>query len=545
MHRSLRWGLCLAALAVGCGDDIAPSTDGSGTAGSSSTTPAEGQTTAAVDETGDPDDGNDTTGEPAEPPVFASGIRLTRVTANQGVQVELVGEAGEVDPEQYNTRLIPGRRTLLRAFWSLHADFEPRMLVGRLVADYPDGTQLVQDFPLMVTGDSGDGGASFQWLLEPDQVVPGILYRVKIIEADPELASGELSDPPPILPLEGRGQLGLYETSLLMEVVLVPLQHEFEGETCTPQIEQEDIDAMANELEQLNPLQEATLTVGDPLPYTDPIGTSGTGFGPVLSALAQRRAEDNPEPWVYYYGLVDPCDGYPPGLLGQAIGIPPIPPTPELAQQRISTGRWSGSGAAAAETFVHEVGHTQGRYHVLCSGGEAGADQAYPHPNGRIGVWGFGIHDFMLRSPTAGRDYMTYCSNEWVSDYAWEQTLGVIEILTSWSEGALPPGEGDGLLMGALYADGTEDWWTAPGGLPTELHTHDAAILVDRGATTESSPAWIYTRPDSDTVQVVAPRPAALGSARALHLVHPDRVGPSPIELTTINDIVAARTAED
>ena len=30
----------------------------------------------------------------------------------------------------------------------------------------------------------------------------------------------------------------------------------------------------------------------------------------------------------------------------------------------------------AESTFVHEIGHTQGRYHVLCSGGEAGADAA-------------------------------------------------------------------------------------------------------------------------------------------------------------------------
>src|SRR5690606_9595568 len=236
-----------------------------------------------------------------------------------------------------------------------------------------------------------------------------------------------------------------------------------DGGECMPTIADEDVQAMREQLEQNNPVQEAIFTVGDPMPYTDPIGTSGTGFGPVLSALAERRAADDPAPNVYYYGLVDPCDGYPPGLLGQAIGIPPEP-TMELAQQRIATGRWSGSGAAAAETFVHEIGHTQGRRHVLCSGGEAGTDPAYPHPQGRIGVWGFGIHDFTLRSPTGSRDYMTYCSNEWVSDYGWEQTLDIIEILTSWDAMDRPartPGEG--LLMGALYPDGREDWWTAPG----------------------------------------------------------------------------------
>ena len=50
--------------------------------------------------------------------------------------------------------------------------------------DYPDGTQLVQDFPLMVEGESSDGGSTFQWLLEPDQVVAGMRFRAKLIERE-------------------------------------------------------------------------------------------------------------------------------------------------------------------------------------------------------------------------------------------------------------------------------------------------------------------------------------------------------------------------
>ena len=539
-------GLC-GGLLGGCGDDGAtvPIGDTGTSTGSETTAPG---TTAAVDDTGPAtsSSGSDSSGTtaalpPEEPLPFASGIRLDRLTANQGVQVDLVEDGVELSPADDDARLVSGRITLLRAFWSLHAGFTPRELIGRLVADYPDGTQLVQDFPLWVEGDSSDGGASFQWLLQPDQVVPGIQYRVRLLDPDPDLASGEISDPPPILPLAGRGTLEVYDAPLQLQVVLIPVLHQLDGGECMPTIADEDVQAMREQLEQNNPVQEAIFTVGDPMPYTDPIGTSGTGFGPVLSALAERRAADDPAPNVYYYGLVDPCDGYPPGLLGQAIGIPPEP-TMELAQQRIATGRWSGSGAAAAETFVHEIGHTQGRRHVLCSGGEAGTDPAYPHPQGRIGVWGFGIHDFTLRSPTGSRDYMTYCSNEWVSDYGWEQTLDIIEILTSWDAMDRPartPGEG--LLMGALYPDGREDWWTAPGGLPPSLATPGAAVEVTHEGVVDVLPAWIYERPDGNTVQVIAPRPAALPHASALHLRHPDRVVPAPVEPTTIRDHFAAR----
>jgi hypothetical protein len=548
----MRGGLVAAAACVGlcaaCGDDLPSAGDGSGSSSSGQATTAASSTTAVLDGTGTTTGAASTESSsaaastgPEEPPLqFASGIRLDRLTANQGVQVELVQDGLELGPRDQTARLVSGRTLLLRAFWSLHADFTPRELVGRLEAEYPDGTMLVQDFPLLVEGDSNDGGPSFQWLLPPEQVVPGIEYRVRLLDPDPALATGEVSDPPPILPLSDRGTLAVHDAPLQMRVELVPVLHQFEDQECVPTVTDADVQAMRQQLEQNNPVQEAILTVGEPMPYTDPIGGSGTGFEPVLSALAQRRAEDDPPPNLYYYGLLDPCDGYPPGLLGQAIGIPPMP-TMELAQQRIATGRWSGSGAAAAETFVHEIGHTQGRYHVLCSGGEAGADPAYPHPQGRIGVWGFGIYDFQLRSPTGSRDYMTYCSNEWVSDYGWEQTLDVIEVLTSWdAAGPGPVGPtGTGVLMGALYSDGREDWWTAPGGLPPALATPGAALRVsDEHGEATLLPAWIYERPDGDTLQVIAPRPEALPRARALELVRPDRLVPSSIELTAVRELV-------
>lgn len=554
MRRGLSILAACAALTSACGDDSPTgSGEGSGTSSSSSgaATSTGPGTTVAVDDTGtsttaaSTDDGPVDSSTAAEIPLeLASGIRLDRLTANQGVQVELVRDGVEVSPNDQTARLVSGRRLLLRAFWSLHADFTPRELVGRLEADYPDGTTLVQDFPLLVEGESNDGGTSFQWLLEPEQVVPGIEYRVRLLDPDPALATGEVSDPPPILPLAGRGTLAVHDAPLELRVELIPVLHQFEGDECVPTILDEDVQAMREALEQNNPVQQAIFTVGDPMPYVDPIGTSGTGFGPVLSALAQRRAADDPPPNVYYYGLLDPCDGYPPGLLGQAIGIPSAP-TMELSQQRIATGRWSGSGAAAAETFVHEIGHTQGRYHVQCSGGEAGPDLAYPHPQGRIGVWGFGIHDFQLRSPTGSRDYMTYCSNEWVSDYGWEQTLDVIEVLTSWDGAGAPQGtdsgapQGAGVLMGALYPDGTEEWWTAPGGLPPGLATPGAALRTTSEQGDEHVlPAMIYERPDGDTIQVIAPRPEALSSARTLELVRPDRLVPSAIDPAAVRERV-------
>lgn len=477
-------------LLLACGDDVSSATSSddsggatSGTTGSTDASTSEASTsstTQAADDSSGSADESSTSGEAGAPLEFAKDIRLDRLTVNQATQVTVVDGGVEVPGAEYNTRVISGRRTLVRGFWSLHANFEPREIVGRLTIEYPDGTQVEQDFEQFVDGESSDGAgaSSFQWLLEPEEVVPGMTFRARLLEPAGTEAPGELSDPPPIAPLAGPGTLELYDVPLQIRVVLVPVQHEFEGCTQAPDITDEDITAMRQELEQNNPVQQALFEVREPMVYTETIGNA-PGFSPLLQALAQARAEDDPDPSVYYYGLVDPCDGYPPGLLGQAIAIAG-PPTQNNGQERVSTGRWNGSGAAAAETFVHEVGHTQGRRHVRCSGGEAGIDAAYPHAGGRIGVWGFGIYDFELRSPSGGRDYMTYCSNEWVSDYSWEFTLEVIETLTGFDlEGTTPTD--DVVLAGLIHEDGSAGWWTQRGHVDPDLALGTARFETPRG----------------------------------------------------------------
>jgi len=531
-------GLVMATLALAAcpsDDDVDVADAGDGAADSTSSNGA-GSTDSDDDDDDDDDTPSDDDDDAVDPLPFARDIRLTRLTANQGVQVSLVENGIEIPGEEYNTKVIAGRRTLIRGLWSLHADFEPRELIGRLIVDYPDGSQMVQEFPVMVTGESGDGGASFQWLLEPDEVVPGMRFRARVLESDPDYDGGVVSDPPPIAPLAGRGTLEVYDVPLQMRILLVPVQHELdvEGEQCvqTPEPTEEDVDIMRQQLEQTNPIQRAFLELGEPLVYTDPIGTAGEAFVGVLAALAQYREEVEPADNVYIYGLLDPCDGFPPGLLGQAIGIPGEA-TPELAPQRISTGRWLGSGLPTSETFVHEVGHSQGRRHVFCSGGEAGIDAAYPHSGGRIGVWGFGIYDFELRSPTGARDYMTYCSNEWVSDYSWEQTLEVIETLTSWDVQG-PEAEREPLLMGIVLPDGRAHWWTTDGALDSTLlpSPHQMTLTIDGHDVTVD--ATTQPLPDGTATTVVAPLPHGWVRATSMRVVGPEvAVAVSPSAIAT------------
>ncbi len=512
--------VCLFSV-IACGDDPVATTDTNAASTTSETTTAE---TAAPTTTAEPPTTSDTpttasTGEVVEPPAIARGIRLTRVTATQGVQTEIVRDGLELPPEDYTVPLISRRKTVLRADWSLHADFVPRELLARLTVYTPEGETHVDEYKALVEGPSNDGdfARTFRWQLPADLVRPGMEYRIETFEADPDAASGEVSDPPPILPLAGRGTLVVEDNPMVIKVELIPVKHVFDGMTCMPTITDDDLLAMKNWLEQHNAVERADVTVAEPMEYTESIGKSEEGFVPVLTALGILRAKLDPPANVYWYGLLQSCDAYPFGLLGQAYGIPDAP-TRGLGFQRIATGRYFGSGAEARDTFVHEVGHSQGRYHIRCSGGEAGTDADYPHPNGRIGVWGYGIHDTQLRSPTGFRDYMSYCNNSFVSDYGWDLTYDFIKELSSWDMAGAPADDAP-LLVGTLHSDGRATWWTTRGSAPQRGRGPDTRVEFAIAGATITLPASVGEIPDSSAQVVAAPLPARWAEVDALRLV--------------------------
>lgn len=505
--------VCLFSVIAACGDSVANTGGSSGDASSSSdsTSTTDVATTGGETPTTSGDD-TTTAAATTDTPVpreVARGVRLTRVTATQGVQVELVRDGVELTADEYTVPLISRRKTVLRADWSLHADFTPRELIGRLTVWTPEGERRIDEFTVMVDGPSNDGDLfkTFAWQLPADLVRPGMEYRIEAFEADPDAATGEVSDPPPVLPLAGRGTLVVEDQPMLIKTVLIPIKHVFDGQTCMPEITDNDVDVMRKWMEQHNPVERADVTIGEPMEYTKTIGMEQEGFVPILAALSDRREADAPPDDVYYYGLITSCDAYPPGLLGQAIGIPDEP-TPGNAFERLSVGRYLGSGAAARDTYVHEVGHSQGRYHIRCSGGEAGTDPDYPHSNGAIGVWGYGIHDTQLRSPTGFRDYMSYCDTSFVSDFGWDLTYDVIKELSSW-DAAPPRAPDDGpLLLGAIYQDGRSEWWTARGTVPRRGRSPDLVVEFTTDAAPIAAPASLAPIPDSNAELVVVAAPA-------------------------------------
>ena len=73
-------------------------------------------------------------------------------------------------------------------------------------------------------------------------------------------------------------------------------------------------------------------------------------------------------------------------------------------------------------TIAHEFGHIMDLRHAPC-GGAFDPDEAYPHPNGNTGDWGYdGRGNGRLVSPERG-DLMSYCQPRWIGSYHFANAL--------------------------------------------------------------------------------------------------------------------------
>ena len=419
-----------------------------------------GAMTGGADGNGDGGGESSTAAEPEFVPYPARGVRLSEVFANQGVGVPIVRDGAWVDGSGRNAALIPGRTTMIRGYWELDDDFEPRSIMARLTLTMPDGTQEVAERPFEVKEESTPSQIDTNmYFVIPGELIPvGVQFQIELFET--QNGFEDLPEPDQTAYPPQPSFLGTEDKDLAIKIVLVPIKHNINRECPeAPEITDEEMQFFSDQLLMQNPAQRIEIERRDPIDYTNGLSS----FSPLLSFLAELRATDNADPAAYYYGVVRPCDGGADGVGGQAISIPDFP-TIDNAWTRVSMGRWTNSLSSTANTFVHEIGHSQGRRHVFCNGDEGGPDPSYPYPEGDIGIWGFGIVDFTLYTPTNGKDYMTYCGNTWVSDWTWGKVLPFIEEITSWSAsdaGRRPEGR---VLVGLVDpATGTESWFVTEG----------------------------------------------------------------------------------
>ncbi len=453
------------SLALGCATE---DTDGSASADA-----------ADLGETGGEDEGVDDR-------VLAHGVRIGMVYANQAVRVT-VGNGAENVPI-HTAPLVKGKKTLLRGMLEVEEGWVPRELEAEVRLIYADDTEESTSFDLMVNGDSEDGdpGSSIFAPIPGELIEPGMKYQLRLFDKDASM-EGE--------PLFGAVEapaspalLGIQPEDLGIDVVLVPIFHDL-GSACpeAPAPTELDMELLSQWLLAHNPADHVNITLGPTLTYSSSVAN---GFGFMLDFIAQTREEMSAPAGEYWYGIIKTCGETPmvPGvgaIDGQAIAVNDFNfiDDPSL---RVAAGRWRTDvltdGTVQVEksvqdTFVHEIGHTQGRAHSPCDA--PGADNDYPYPDADIGIWGFDTINNLYYSPTSRKDYMSYCNPVWVSDYVYLQVYPFISTISSWDTGdTLPPDELELLLYGTINTAGEVAWRTRAGILPS-IDDADVSVLFD------------------------------------------------------------------
>jgi len=360
----------------------------------------------------------------------AEGVTLSRITLNQGVQRVLMedGEAvldGEVP-------VIAGRPGLLRVFYETDAAYEGVPITARLYVD--EEPVVEQAVTLEAASEPGDLGSTINFDLEDADVTPGGRYRVELLQAGP---SGSTKNPGATFPTDGDASLDA-EVGPTLNVVVVPIRYEADGSGRMPDTSQTQLALYEEMFYALYPTAKLNITVHAPMVWNQAVAARGDSWSDLLSAVADLRQSENASFDTYYYGVFKPrssvsnfcSDGCYYGL-GYVAGD-----DSDYGKASIGLGY---SGRRFVETAMHEVGHNHGRPHTPC-GGPSNPDPDYPHPNARIGTWGYNIFTGELHSPTGERrDWMSYCDPTWMSDYSFREVFDRLSLVNQAADFQVPP----------------------------------------------------------------------------------------------------------
>ncbi len=305
--------------------------------------------------------------------------------------------------------LVAGRDALLRVF--LTANVANSLTPQVVIRLYQDSV-IVDSVTLVATAagvplaaDEGQLDLSYNYLIPGSEVGPGLGFSAQIVP-DPAVSETTLADNS--YPAAG----GLREPAVAqlppLALRFVPVHQDSTG--LTGQVDFATIPNFTAELERWYPtssvdpdLHATYTTSAPPLSSNDANGA----WGQVLSEIRLLRLNEGSS--RYYYGVVKV--GYSSGVAG--LGYVPSQPN-------------SGSKAAigwdrnrVGWVTAHEVGHNHGRNHSPGCGAQ-GVDPGYPYSDGSIGAFGYDHRTMTVVGPGGTFDFMSYCNQNWVSDYTWD-----------------------------------------------------------------------------------------------------------------------------
>ena len=353
----------------------------------------------------------------------APGVRVGRVAVYQSVEVELMDDH---EPGAMELPVVAGRDAMFRLFVEPLENFQPREIVGR-VWIHRDGEVVGAGEAALTPSDasSQDNLATTINVNIPGEMLPpgDLTWSVEIVEraADvsvPGIAVGAY-------PTQGEATLTAHDVGDRMKVYLVPIEWNADDSGRTTVIDDDAIAYYRASLLEIFPIGDVEIQVGEPWPWDKTVETMD-GWSELLSEMVMVRRQREVPGDFYVYGVFDPGGSGTGGVAG--LSMLAGSPDHEVGRSSIGISRGAGDGGG---TMAHELGHAAGRPHSPC-GGAGGPDPEYPHPEARLGTWGYDLQRGMLVDPDEFADFMSYCNPAWVSDYNWnilfERQKGIHEM---------------------------------------------------------------------------------------------------------------------
>ena len=414
--------------------------------------------------------------------VGAPGVTIRSISITQGVERPVMDDGDELDSD---VPLIAGRDAMLRAFYNAGTDYDGGEVAARLRLN---GQELWWTGTLERASEEDDLDTTINVSIPGDLVEDPLSWSIEVLQERDDDGSNEAR-----WPVEGETETEVEGEINVLRIVIAPFSYEFDGSGRLPDTSPEQVERIRGYFHKLYPVSDVEVTVRDPEPWDNELGSDGSGWtGPGLRLLGMRNADGAGDD-VYYYGMFNPTETIQQFCLGGCLlGVTLLndsPPDTGSVTLRLALG--VGFTEEAPGIAAHEIGHAHGRPHTPCGppgNPPADIDPEYPYPDGNIGIWGYDILEDELWDPDESTDIMGYCDDQWISDYTYRALHDRGQnVNLGWATGPLRTWD---LLL--VDRDGHASWAASlerRGGIAG--HPTDATLLADDGSTASARGVFV------------------------------------------------------